>query len=49
MSPCCENPENRETVEEREDLTVQRCKECGRRHYEVTLEPVEIGVKIKGF
>jgi hypothetical protein len=48
MSPCCEQPENRETLERRGDLIVQKCKVCGRKHYELTLDPVEVGVKGKG-
>ena len=48
MEPCCENPENRETVEDRGDLTVQKCTVCDRKHYELTVDPVEVGVKGRG-
>ena len=43
MEPCCEKPDNRETVEQRDDLTVQKCKVCGRRHFELTIDPVKVG------
>jgi hypothetical protein len=48
MEPCCENLENRtepELVEGRSDLTITRCKVCGRRHFELTIDPAVIGVR----
>lgn len=40
MNPCCENLDNRETqLSERPELAITRCRECGARHYELTLEP----------
>jgi hypothetical protein len=49
MEPCCQDLENRtepEPVDERPDLTITRCKVCGRRHFELTVDPGEIGLKI---
>ncbi len=49
MEPCCEDPENRtepEPVDDRKDLTLTRCKVCGRRHFELAVDPGEIGLKI---
>ena len=50
MEPCCENPDNRtepEKVDEREDLTITRCKVCGRRHFELSVDPAHLGVVFK--
>lgn len=49
MEPCCENLENRtepKPVEDRHDLVVTECIVCGRRHFELTVDPALIGVKI---
>lgn len=46
MEPCCANPENRKTIEDRGDLIVQKCTVCGRRHFELTIDPVEVGIKV---
>ena len=49
LEPCCEKPENRtapEPAAERPDLTVAYCIVCGRRHFELTVDPAKIGVKI---
>lgn len=45
MKPCCEQSENREVVEDQKDLRVERCKECGCRHFELTVDPGELGLK----
>jgi hypothetical protein len=48
MNPCCENLENRSEPErdpERPDLTVTRCLVCGRRHFELEVDPLVVGVK----
>lgn len=47
MQPCCAAPENLtepEPVEGREGLTVQFCKVCGRRHFELTVDPGRLGI-----
>ena len=45
MEPCCANQENRLTVEQNGSVVVQKCKVCGRRHFELTVDPVQVGVK----
>jgi len=45
MNECCEKKENIELVETNGNLTVKRCKVCGRRHYEVNAEPGVFGIK----
>jgi len=50
MEACCEKPENREAVESpeeerRESLTVERCTVCGRRHFELTVDPGKLGLR----
>lgn len=48
MEPCCENLENRSEPEvdpERPDIVVTRCLVCGRRHFELTVDPGELGIK----
>jgi hypothetical protein len=49
MNACCEQPENRserEQVEGKADLTVTRCTICGRRHFEITVDPGQVGLKV---
>lgn len=50
MEPCCQDLENRSEPAhpdpERTDLTVTVCKVCGRRHFELTVDPLVIGVKM---
>jgi hypothetical protein len=48
MEACCEKPENRSVSSptERPDLTVTTCLVCGRRHFELAVDPAVIGVKI---
>lgn len=48
MEPCCQQPENREVVEHRDKIIVQQCKVCGRKHYELMVDPVQVGVKGTG-
>lgn len=48
MEPCCANLENRtepEMVEGHDNLSLTRCKQCGRRHFELEVEPGMIGVQ----
>ncbi len=48
MEPCCEIEGN--LVErEREpnqppEVVIRVCKQCGRRHFEATLDPAQIGI-----
>jgi hypothetical protein len=49
LEPCCQDESNRgepEKVDGRDDLTFTRCK-CGRRHFEMTVDPATIGVVFK--
>jgi hypothetical protein len=41
---CCRIKENCEPYQLKPDLTVERCKVCGRRHFEMTLEPGKFGI-----
>lgn len=45
MERCCQQPENRETVDQKDGLTVQKCVVCGRKHYELTVDPVKVGLR----
>lgn len=46
MNPCCENPENRsEPVEVKKDLVVRTCLVCGRRHFELTVDPLVLNLR----
>lgn len=46
--PCCLEPGNLENVpDERPDITVNVCRECGCRHIELSVDPVELGVKVE--
>lgn len=48
MYECCEDLDNREEQDTgREDLTLSVCKTCGRRHFELTLDPTHYGVDMK--
>ena len=47
LFPCCADLSNRNAPvahEGREDLAVSTCKVCGRRHFELTVDPLEIGL-----
>jgi len=46
LYPCCQEPANLELQPpdpERPDLEVRVCK-CGRRHFELTIDPATIGL-----
>ena len=45
MHDCCANPGNRKVEEERDGITVQVCGVCGRRHFEVTADPILIEIR----
>ena len=51
MEPCCENMENRSEPETPNpatpDLVLTRCKVCGRRHFELSVDPALIGIEVK--
>ena len=47
VNKCCDKPENLVFDEARQrDLIVRKCKVCGRRHYELSLDPVRLGLKL---
>jgi hypothetical protein len=42
---CCKLIENLELQQnDKPDLTIQKCKVCGCRHFEVTLDPGSLGL-----
>jgi hypothetical protein len=46
MAACCQQPENLKALPQtRTDLIIRVCAVCGRRHFEVTMEPGRIGLK----
>ncbi len=46
---CCKKPENlREPERLRDDLVFRRCKVCGCRHFELTLEPGHFDARMFG-
>lgn len=48
MRDCCKQTQNREEpVKLSEDLAVQICRECGAKHFEMTADPVKMGVEVK--
>lgn len=55
MKPCCADPENRRpgpgprglNGAQREDETVEHCVVCTCRHYELTVDPLEIGLTFR--
>ncbi len=42
---CCKLPENLIPHQERPDLVIRKCTICGARHFEVTLEAGQLGLK----
>lgn len=54
VNVCCADPGNREDGpgprggETPDDMTVTHCRVCDCRHFEVTVDPVLIGVEGKG-
>lgn len=43
--PCCKNPLNLAPFQVRKDLVIRRCNLCGCRHFELTIEPGQLGLK----
>src|SRR5574341_449800 len=41
---CCKQESNLQFARIRPDLTVKRCRICGSRHFEATLDPGKIGL-----
>lgn len=50
LQPCCADESNRtepEKVDDRSDLVITKCTVCGRRHFELTVDPLTIGIKFE--
>jgi hypothetical protein len=52
---CCQDNDNLEVVERRAvqgsapaDLVVRKCKVCGCRHFELTIDPGKLGLTMSG-
>jgi len=41
---CCRVKENCEPHQLKADLVVERCKMCGRRHFEFSMDPGKLGI-----
>ncbi len=47
IKPCCKVNENLEIQESgKSDLSLKVCKICGSRHFELTIDPASIGIKM---
>lgn len=45
MNECCKNPENLVSHQERPDLLIKKCRVCGCRHYELSVDPGKLDAK----
>jgi hypothetical protein len=46
VKDCCKNPENLEVhPSDKPELEICKCRVCGLRHFELTLDPGIIGLK----
>lgn len=45
VKECCLNAINLQESRVTEDLVVQVCSECGCRHFELTVDPLKVGMK----
>jgi len=46
MQPCCENPDNLSAPKEvKEDLVIRVCIVCGRRHFELAVDPLVLNLR----
>jgi hypothetical protein len=44
--PCCNDPENLDREERLSpSLVVRYCRVCGRRHFEATADPLQLGLR----
>lgn len=49
LNECCAALENRSephSIDGREDLSYTVCEVCGRRHFELVVDPVQVGVHV---
>jgi len=47
MNECCQQKENLKVIEKTVDKEVKQCQVCGCRHFELSVDPVKIGVTFK--
>lgn len=45
IKQCCEQPENRAVIEQRDSVVVEQCKVCGCTHHTLYADPIVIGVE----
>lgn len=48
IKDCCKDLTKREERRESEDLMVSVCQACGCRHFELTVDPAVIGIRVSG-
>jgi hypothetical protein len=50
VKECCQQHENlvARTADQREDLAVLRCRECGCRHFTLLVDPGEVAAQLAG-
>jgi hypothetical protein len=49
VKDCCKDPANRTEAEQLPNgATLQKCTVCGCRHFELAVDPVQVGVKLDG-
>lgn len=48
LADCCRDPENLELKDKKGDLTVHKCKVCGRRHFQLEMDAGKLTSKIEG-
>jgi hypothetical protein len=46
VNDCCKQPHNLIAKKERQDLVIRVCSVCGRRHFELTVDPIKLGIKL---
>lgn len=44
LRPCCQDPANRVLVTKADDKQMEQCKVCNAKHYEFTVDPIEVGI-----
>lgn len=47
MNECCKKEENLEVKEQTKDTVIRVCKECGLRHFELSVDPAKLGLVFK--
>lgn len=44
---CCADSQNLVAERQSGDLVVRTCRECGRNHYELSVDPGHFGIELK--